>query len=157
MTQDQFNEFISETIPCALFHVEPTDLDDKTGVRLDELILLQCLIDNPQALRYKNLKWFVDLFISNEVIVKSTQLYIADYISYDDFSGKKHDGYVAFLSKEAFDEYQRNEQLARVGNPTPEYYENFENGRYEDCSDLIHFGLNERLLMDFQYYYFKNK
>jgi hypothetical protein len=154
MTQDQFNEFINETIPSALFHVEPTDRDDKTGVRLDELILLQCLNDNPRALRFKNLKWFVDRFIPDNV-EKPTQLYIADCIEHDSWSGKKRDGYVAFLSKEAFDEYQRNEQLARVGNfPIPEYYENFENGRYADCITYIHDRLNESLLMGNSFCYF---
>lgn len=156
MTQDQFNEFITETIPCELFHIYPTDLDNKTGTRLDELILLKCLNDNPSVLRYKNLKWFVDYFIDYNV-VSSTKLYIADCIEHDSWSGVKRSGYVAFLSKEAFDEYQQNEQLARVGNfPVPEYYENFENGRYEDCPPYVHDRLNESLLMGNSFSYLQN-
>jgi|APGre2960657404_1045060.scaffolds.fasta_scaffold229594_2 hypothetical protein len=64
-TPEQFNEFVRETIPCSLFHIMPTDIDDETGVRRDELILLQCLNDYPEALRYKSLSWFVEYFIIN--------------------------------------------------------------------------------------------
>ncbi len=64
-TQEQFDEFIHETIPCALFHVSPLDINIETGVRLDELILIQCLNDCPEALGYKNLAWFVEHFITN--------------------------------------------------------------------------------------------
>ena len=40
-TQEQFDELITETIPCALFHVQPTDIDDDVGCRYDELILIE--------------------------------------------------------------------------------------------------------------------
>jgi hypothetical protein len=97
--------------------------------------------------------WLNDTdFLSSNKDSKLTQLYIADCIEYDSWSGKKRDGYVAFLSKEAFDEYQRNEQLALQMFPSSL---EMENGRYEDCSEFIHFGLNQSLLMDCPYYYFK--
>lgn len=63
MTQEQFDQFVDEDIPCALFHVMPTDMND--GVRCDELILLQMLHSQPEALRYKSLSWFVEHFITN--------------------------------------------------------------------------------------------
>ena len=62
-TPEQFNEFVRETIPCSLFHIMPTDIDDETGVRRDELILLQCLNDYPEALRYKAVEPHIAPFI----------------------------------------------------------------------------------------------
>ena len=66
-TQEQFDEFIGETIPQQLFHVMSTDIDDETGVRCDEIILLSLLHQNPEVLRYKNLAWFVEYFITNNL------------------------------------------------------------------------------------------
>ena len=63
-TKEQFNEFVYEIIP-QLFHVESTDIDDETGVRCDEIILLNLLYKHPEALRYKSLEWFVNSFITN--------------------------------------------------------------------------------------------
>jgi len=62
-TEEQFDELVHEIIPQQLFHVMPTDIDDETGVRCDEIILLGLLHQHPEALRYKNLAWFVDYFI----------------------------------------------------------------------------------------------
>ena len=62
-TKEQFEEFIGKIIPCALFNILPTDIDDETGVKCDELILLNILNANPEALRYKSLSWFVEYFI----------------------------------------------------------------------------------------------
>ena len=64
-TKEQFEEFIGEIIPQQLFHVMPTDIDDETGLRCDEIILLGLLHQNPEALRYKSLAWFVEYFITN--------------------------------------------------------------------------------------------
>ncbi len=65
MTKEQFNEFIFETVPCALFHVMPTDFDEN-GVRCDEKILIDLLHGHPQALKHKSLSWFVWYFIEKE-------------------------------------------------------------------------------------------
>ena len=46
-TKEQFEEFIGEIIPQQLFHVMPTDVDNETGVRCDEIILLGLLHQNP--------------------------------------------------------------------------------------------------------------
>lgn len=64
-TKEQFEEFVDEIIPQHLFHVTPNDIDDETGVRLDELILIGLLNQNPEALRHRNLAWFVEHFITN--------------------------------------------------------------------------------------------
>lgn len=64
-TQEQFDTFIEETIPQSLFSVMPTDIDDETGVRCDEIILLRLLNQHPEALRYKSLASFVQDFITN--------------------------------------------------------------------------------------------
>ena len=61
--KEEFEVFIDEVIPCALFHVMPTDIDKETGIRCDELILIQMLNACPEALRYKSLAWFVEHFI----------------------------------------------------------------------------------------------
>lgn len=65
LTQEQFDEFLYETLQQQLFHVEPTDIDDETGVRLDEIILLRLINQNPSVLQYKSLSWFVENFITN--------------------------------------------------------------------------------------------
>jgi hypothetical protein len=65
MTQEEFDEFVTVDIPCALFHVESTDKDDASGSRLDEVILIRMLNQNPQALQHKRLQWFVHHFIES--------------------------------------------------------------------------------------------
>jgi hypothetical protein len=62
-TKDQFDEFIDEIIPQQLFHVLPTDIDDELGIRCDEWILLELLYHNPEALKFKSLKYFINTFI----------------------------------------------------------------------------------------------
>jgi hypothetical protein len=62
-TQEQFDEFVGETIPQALFHIEKTDLDDEYGIRLDELTLLRILNENPEVLKFKSLTWFIRIFL----------------------------------------------------------------------------------------------
>lgn len=64
MTKTEFEEFVEVEIPSALFHVMPTDLDDESGANLDEIILIRLLNENPQALRYKSLAWFVGKFLN---------------------------------------------------------------------------------------------
>jgi len=62
-TQEQFDEFVGETIPQSLFHIEKTDLDDEYGIRLDELTLLRILNENPEVLKFKSLTWFIRIFL----------------------------------------------------------------------------------------------
>jgi hypothetical protein len=63
MTKKEFDIFISETIPQQLFHVSPNDLDDKYGVKLEELILIELINDNIECLKYKPLRWFLDTYL----------------------------------------------------------------------------------------------
>jgi len=63
MTQEQFDEFITEVIPQQLFHVEPTDIDGNTGAKLDEVILVSLIAAQPECLKYKSLKWFIKTFL----------------------------------------------------------------------------------------------
>jgi len=63
MTKEQFDEFVNEIIPQQLFHVEPTDLDDESGGRLDETILVGLIAQDPSCLCYKPLQWFLDTFL----------------------------------------------------------------------------------------------
>ena len=63
MTEEQFKEFTEEVIPQQLFHVEPTDLDDDTGAKLDEVILVGLIANRPACLKHKPLRWFLDEFL----------------------------------------------------------------------------------------------
>jgi len=66
MTEERFQEFIHEVIPQQLFHVTPTDLDDESGARLDEVILVRLIAQNPSCLKYQKLQWFLDNFLISE-------------------------------------------------------------------------------------------
>lgn len=66
MTEEQFKQLTEEDIPCALFHVEPTYIDDKTGGRLDETILVNIIANNIWCLKYKPLQWFLDTYLITE-------------------------------------------------------------------------------------------
>jgi len=66
MTPEQFEEFTEEIIPQQLFHVEPTDIDDGTGAKLDELLLVDLISNNPECLKHKPLQWFLDTFLISE-------------------------------------------------------------------------------------------
>lgn len=64
MTQEEFNEWLYVDMPSSLFHVMPTDLDDKYGVRIDELTLVQMINQTPEVLKFKSLSWLVEHFIN---------------------------------------------------------------------------------------------
>jgi len=63
MTTKQFNELIHEIIPQQLFHVYPSDIDDETGGRLDEVILIGLIANDLSCLKHKQLQWFLDSFL----------------------------------------------------------------------------------------------
>ena len=63
MTPDQFDEFIWETIPQQLFHVDDTDKDDVSGACLSEVILVRLIAGTPECLNYKPLQWFIDNYV----------------------------------------------------------------------------------------------
>ena len=52
-----------ESFPQQLFHVEPTDFDDETGAKLDEVILVRLIANTPGCLKYKPLRWFLDEYL----------------------------------------------------------------------------------------------
>jgi len=66
MTNERFEEFCHEIIPQQLFHVEPKDLDDDTGGRLDETILVGLIANSPGCLKHKPLQWFLDTYLISE-------------------------------------------------------------------------------------------
>lgn len=63
MNEEQFKEFTDEVIPSALFHVEPTDIDDDTGAKLEEVILVRLIANNLKCLIHQPLKWFLDNYL----------------------------------------------------------------------------------------------
>lgn len=63
MTQEEFEIWLRETVPQALFHVGNKDKDDVHGVKLDELILVELIAKNPGVLKYKSLIWLTNHFI----------------------------------------------------------------------------------------------
>ena len=58
----KFELYTDEVIPQALFHVEHTDLDDKTGAPLDDVIILDILHSNKDLLKVKDLRWFMETY-----------------------------------------------------------------------------------------------
>ena len=66
MTEEHFREFTEEVIPQQLFHVDPTDLDDDSGGKLDETILVGLIANRPTCLKHKSLQWFLDTFLIKE-------------------------------------------------------------------------------------------
>jgi len=63
MTEERFQEFIHEIIPQQLFHVYPTDIDDESGGRCDEVILVGLIANSPSCLKHKPLQWFLDTYL----------------------------------------------------------------------------------------------
>lgn len=63
MTEEHFREFVNVDIPCALFHVGDTDIDDISGGKVDETRLVELIAQNIQCLQYKPLQWFLDKFL----------------------------------------------------------------------------------------------
>jgi hypothetical protein len=61
MNEQQFEDWVN-TVHCDLFHVLKTDLDDKHGVRCDQLIVINNINENPGVLRHKTLKELLDMF-----------------------------------------------------------------------------------------------
>lgn len=70
MTPDQFDEFIWETIPQHLFHVDDTDKHDESGACLSEVILVKLIANNLECLKYKSLQWFIDSYVPKSHEVK---------------------------------------------------------------------------------------
>ncbi len=68
MTKEEFETFMGEIVPCALFHVMSTDVDDEYKVKLDELILVQLIAENPGVLKYKSLHWLCNHFITSSTV-----------------------------------------------------------------------------------------
>jgi hypothetical protein len=63
MTTEQFKEFTDEVIPQQLFHVEPNDIDNESGGKLEEVILVGLIANSPSCLKHKPLQWFLDTYL----------------------------------------------------------------------------------------------
>ena len=63
MTEQEFNEWIEITVPCALFHIPADAMDDEYNVKLDELIIVRLIAENPGVLKFKSLHWIINHFI----------------------------------------------------------------------------------------------
>ena len=63
MTEERFNEWMID-VHGSLFHVEPTDLDDDLGVRIDELVVLRAIMSEPEVLKHKSLIWLCNYFLN---------------------------------------------------------------------------------------------
>ena len=66
MNKEQFKEFTEEVIPQQLFHVNPKDIADDTGGKLDETILVGLIANDPSCLKHKPLQWFLDTYLISE-------------------------------------------------------------------------------------------
>lgn len=56
---DEFYELLCQQ----MFHVLSDDLDDETGAKLEEVILVQLLANHPKMLKHKPLKQWVEEII----------------------------------------------------------------------------------------------
>jgi len=82
MTTEQFNEFTEEVIPQQLFHVMPTDIDVETGAKIEELILVELIAANPECLKHKPLRWFINTYLTKptaEIEMQSDEMSPEDY------------------------------------------------------------------------------
>jgi len=50
-----------------LFHVSSDDLDDETGIRLDELLVLRQIAGNPWVLKFERLENIIKMFIRDDL------------------------------------------------------------------------------------------
>jgi hypothetical protein len=66
MTNEEFFDFIHQTIPQSLFHVMPTDIDDETGGTVEDVILVQLIAENIGCLKHRPLNWFIETFITSQ-------------------------------------------------------------------------------------------
>lgn len=82
MTTEQFKEFTEETLPQQLFHVDPKDIDDETGGRLEEVILAGLIAHNMGCLKHKPLQWFLDTFLIKNDFEQPTLKEEAEYGNY---------------------------------------------------------------------------
>jgi hypothetical protein len=83
MTTEQFKEFTEEVIPQQLFHVLPTDIDERTGAKLEEQILVVLIAANPECLKHKPLRWFINTYLTkpnpDEIEMQSDEMSPEDY------------------------------------------------------------------------------
>ena len=79
MTPEQFKEFTEEIIPQQLFHVMPTDIDDYSGGKLEEAILVALIAGHLQCLKYKPLQWFLDTYLIKPIIMEKDELERLEY------------------------------------------------------------------------------
>lgn len=63
MTKEEFDEIVNDEIVCNLFHVSSSDIDDKTGAKIEELVIVKALARNPELLSVKPLSWFIQTFM----------------------------------------------------------------------------------------------
>lgn len=63
MTTEEFREFTEEVIPQQLFHVDKDDIDDETGGKLEEVILIRMISYHPDCLKHKPLSWFIETYL----------------------------------------------------------------------------------------------
>jgi hypothetical protein len=82
MTTEQFKEFTEEIIPQQLFHVYASDIDDETGGKLDEVILVGLIAHNKECLKHKPLQWFVDTFLIKTDLEQPTLKQEAEFGNY---------------------------------------------------------------------------
>lgn len=112
MDEERFQEFIHEIIPQQLFHVSSKDIDDETGARLDEVILVGLIANNPSCLKHKPLQWFIDTYlISHEDWSKEKEKLFAE-IEEQFLDGEmiSSEDFFASSEEELFNQIQNDER-----------------------------------------------
>jgi len=122
MTTEEYNEFIYETIPCALFHVDHDDIDDDTGGSLGEVILVRLIAAHPGCLAFNDLDWYVDKFLTgylravekekiNPILDRMFNYFFneADLVKFDGLDGE------FFTDKPYFRRIRTKDYVGKVG------------------------------------------
>lgn len=61
MSKEEFEDWVVK-VHESLFHVSETVLDDTYGVRLDQVIVIRMINDNPAVLKHQTLRELLDMF-----------------------------------------------------------------------------------------------
>jgi len=66
VAKEELDEFKNELLPQAFFHVSKNDIDDVTGGKLGEVILVEMLAANIGVLKYHPLDYWIKTYLEEE-------------------------------------------------------------------------------------------
>jgi len=120
MTEIQFKEFTEEIIPQQLFHVDPNDIDDETGGKLEEVILVGLIAHNMGCLQHQPLQWFIDMFLTKNDLEQPTLKQEAEFGNHlqgqieEELERQLFDDYDCMISTDDFFPSSEEEWLLQI-------------------------------------------